>query len=105
MSTEEFKKAAAAEDAKFEAAHPELRDRNLRQKVQRGAVDFLREKHGLNDQQIHHLYHETGELRPAEVQHSLYGQTREYLAEKEALEKPTARNMATLVAARRRRAR
>jgi hypothetical protein len=83
----------SAEDEKFLAAHPNLRNPKQLEKYGRAAVEVMK-AHGLTDDAIRHGYYESGELRTAEAQHAMYVAGRAHL-------EPTAKNTAALVALRR----
>jgi len=79
---QQFQAAAAHEDARFEAAHPELKNAKVSETLRQGALDYLHTQMGLNDAQINHLYNVTGVLRSAEAQSMLLAATRQHLAKK-----------------------
>jgi hypothetical protein len=84
----------SAEDAKFLAAHPHLRNPKQLKKYGQAAIAVMK-AHGMTDDAIRHAYNVTGELRTAEAQHALYVAGRANI-------EPTAKNTAALVALRRR---
>lgn len=87
----QFQEAAAREDARWGAQHPEMKNPKVAETLRQGAIDYLREVVGLNDEQINHHWNVAGTLRTAEAQNMLLDATRTYLAKKGIANRPAAK--------------
>ena len=77
-----FQQWAASEDAKFQAAHPELQDRKARWEAQEDILEYLKDKHGMSEAQFRVVFNSDPTVRAANGLSTLYDAARQYRAEK-----------------------